>query len=541
MRLSFTSKEETVNETATFEPANQNTEQSQFVRYSTAKLVNTALFDRTNGTANGYAQRLNGSANERYGLAKSISVMPGDVVQAEVYAKYVDPVSGNWNGALATLMTQIAGGAAGVVVDGSAYATSTGSFPFAGLLSTNDTGAPRAYLNWLVFDRNYGFITGGFRQISTTAKEAGTDVAHELIAMPQAITINQPGYVYIYLSNESPTPVDVFFDDFKVTHTKSPVVQGEEYYPFGLTFNSYLRENAVANQYKYNGKEFQDGLNLGWLDYGARMYDPTTGRWMAVDPLADVSRRWSPYNYALNNPIRFIDPDGMLFTDFLDREGNKVAHVDDGSNAVFKETGTGTNTHYEFEGYSNQGKGNVDAVTDQVVESVIQEQQNANLRNPSLQQDYNAGKGTYSGPTHCNQALQNVQRAIESAYGEMGIETTAFTSGRANTIASDLAAGTYPNYVAATRDEAATAAKNGGLAIVAWENPTLNKDGTQQPGHVASFSVGGNIQRGVLANVGTNCNTNFTSIDGSRPAAFNKGYDLKFYVFQPIAPKRNDK
>jgi len=67
-------------------------------------------------------------------------------------------------------------------------------------------------------------------------------------------------------------------------------------------------DGDFSTPYRFTGKE--EDVETGLYYYGARYYDPKLSIWMSVDPLAGKYPAWSPYNYTMNNPIKFIDPDG---------------------------------------------------------------------------------------------------------------------------------------------------------------------------------------------------------------------------------------
>lgn len=93
---------------------------------------------------------------------------------------------------------------------------------------------------------------------------------------------------------------------------QTEILSETHYYPFGKTMDGAWYNDASAPKYKYlyNGKELTEEFSLNFYDYGARWYDPGMASWWEVDPASEKNRRWSPYAYGNNNPVRFIDPDG---------------------------------------------------------------------------------------------------------------------------------------------------------------------------------------------------------------------------------------
>ncbi|WP_276733605.1 SpvB/TcaC N-terminal domain-containing protein [Chryseobacterium carnipullorum] len=118
-----------------------------------------------------------------------------------------------------------------------------------------------------------------------------------------------------------------------ITGADGEVSQNIEYFPSGETFVENHR-NSNYSPYKFNGKELD--AETGYYYYGARYYNPRVSLWLNVDPLAEKHPSWSPYIYVLNNPIKYVDPNGMdewirntngTYTKVGDRGGNDTDYL----------------------------------------------------------------------------------------------------------------------------------------------------------------------------------------------------------------------
>lgn len=103
-----------------------------------------------------------------------------------------------------------------------------------------------------------------------------------------------------------------------VVEPNGTVVQQTHYDPYGLSLA--VGSGAEVQPYKYNGKELDSERGLNWYDYDARCLDPVLGRFTTIDPMAESYYSWGPYVYCGNNPLKYIDPTGMIWDNRKDIE-----------------------------------------------------------------------------------------------------------------------------------------------------------------------------------------------------------------------------
>jgi len=365
-----------------------------------------------------YVARLNagGSAPQPLGALTQVAVQKGDTVTVSAPGYYPQATSSNsFAFSLASFVAGLLQPPPGAPrLDGR-----RGGLPLlslgvsAGLpaLVQASGGVPQGYVRLLVFDADSNLVGSQTRQLSQAAR-AGYEPLQVQVIAPQ------DGYVTAYVGNES--NADVYFDDVTVTHGQGLQVQENQYDPFGLDLagvSGAAPGLRLKNFYQFNGKEQQNDLGLNWSDYGARFYSSDVAHWTIIDPLAENMRRWSPYVFSFDNPIRFLDADGMW---------PHPVHIR--SFAPFPSFGGGFEGDGANRGYTTAtGKGEGGSVTSR--------QQHAFTVDPT-QGTYKAGNawsdeskhpilGSATGTTHANIT------GFKATSDSKGNSTTSFTANMA--------------------------------------------------------------------------------------------------------------
>jgi len=254
------------------------------------------------------------------GPAIALKVEPGDQMDIEAWVKYRKKTSYTRSGITAAMASILGSSYTGTASGLDVLANATQTFQNGLVAATgahgngNDAGSlPYAYVYYLLYDRSFNFTTAGWKRVTT---EGGFDTGSESLATHghlsiPGLTFTEPGYIYIFVSNESEN-TEVWFDDLHVDHKRSTIVAGADYYPFGLPMENreITREDY---RYGYQGQYSEEEKETCWNSFELRMYDARIGRWLTVDPYGQFA---SPYVAMGNVPYSGADFDGGYFSMF---------------------------------------------------------------------------------------------------------------------------------------------------------------------------------------------------------------------------------
>ena len=286
--------------------------------------VNTIQGAQSVGSFENKFYRVNGNTGEKTGLNMVFKVMSGDQVKVMAQSYYYLAPGASVPNHINMAVTELLGalvGSPSVIAGKGALSASTvagiGTNPTnLSNFITNNTGTstrPKAFLNWILLDEKLQYVAGNADPV---ASNGGHKLHQAFFDSPIPITKN--GYLYIFVSNETPN-FSVFFDNLAVTHERGQILEETHYYPFGLTMAGISSKAAggIENKkQKFQGQElssgeFSDGSGLEMYEFKWRMDDLQTGRFWQIDPLADDYLHNSPYAFSENKVIVHRELEGL--------------------------------------------------------------------------------------------------------------------------------------------------------------------------------------------------------------------------------------
>ena len=187
------------------------------------------------------------------------------------------------------------------------------------LSSVTDSGSA-AYSSDFRFSNgtntSYAFTYDAAGRMTSDASKGITSITWNVLGLPQTVTFSSGAVInYSYAANGTKLR-----ESCTASSTSGTAEEYNHYYPLGGPIAQYSSSTSLQ-PVKFQGKEWGAGKGLDLYDFGARRYDPAIGRWLSQDPLAEKYYRRSPYLFCAANPVRFVDPTGMIWYS-VDPEGH---------------------------------------------------------------------------------------------------------------------------------------------------------------------------------------------------------------------------